>query len=108
MLRPWIDQSFQTPMIVGGLEEIRIDEPANEIYVADNYLGGRVLVFDLNTFAFKRGWGAEEIALHYTYVAMDPPSGGHSLPERVLGPVIRRSPASVGRAIGAAAYRYFG
>jgi DNA-binding beta-propeller fold protein YncE len=48
----------ETPMIVGGLEEIRIDEPANEIYVADNYLGGRVLVFDLNTLAFKRGWGA--------------------------------------------------
>ncbi len=48
----------ETPMIVGGLEEIRIDEAANEIYVADNYLGGRVLVFDLNTFAFKRGWGA--------------------------------------------------
>ncbi|MGH9255345.1 MAG: hypothetical protein ACRD3C_12345 [Vicinamibacterales bacterium] len=47
-----------TPMIVGGLEEIRIDETANEIYAADNYLGGRVLVFDLNTLAFKRGWGA--------------------------------------------------
>ena len=47
-----------TPMIVGGIEEIRIDEAANEVYVADNYLGGRVMVFDLNTFAFKRGWGA--------------------------------------------------
>ena len=47
-----------TPMIVGGLEEIRLDEPAREMYVADNYLGGRVLVFDLDTFAFKRGWGA--------------------------------------------------
>jgi hypothetical protein len=47
-----------TPMIVGGLEEIRIVEADNEMYVADNYLGGRVLVFDLNTFAFKRGWGA--------------------------------------------------
>jgi hypothetical protein len=47
-----------TPMIVGGLEEIRLDEAANEIYVADNYLRGRVLVFDMNTFAFKRGWGA--------------------------------------------------
>jgi DNA-binding beta-propeller fold protein YncE len=47
-----------TPMIVGGIEEIRIDEPANEIYVADNYLGGRVMVFSLDTFAFKRGWGA--------------------------------------------------
>lgn len=47
-----------TPMIVGGLEEIRLDEPAHELYAADNYLGGRVMVFDLDTFKFKRGWGA--------------------------------------------------
>jgi DNA-binding beta-propeller fold protein YncE len=47
-----------TPMIVGGLEEIRLDDAANEMYVADNYLGGRVMVFDMQTFAFKRGWGA--------------------------------------------------
>lgn len=48
----------ETPMIVGGLEEIRIIEADNEIYVADNYLGGRILVFDLDTLEFKRGWGA--------------------------------------------------
>ena len=48
----------ETPMIVGGLEEIRIVEEDNEMYVADNYLGGRVLVFDLDSFEFKRGWGA--------------------------------------------------
>ena len=47
-----------TPMIVGQLEEIRIDEPARELYAADSYLGGRIMVFDLDTFAFKRGWGA--------------------------------------------------
>ena len=47
-----------TPMIVGGVEEIRLDEAANEMYVADSYLGGRVMIFDLTTFAFKRGWGA--------------------------------------------------
>jgi DNA-binding beta-propeller fold protein YncE len=46
------------PMIVGGLEEIRVDEANNEIYVADNYLNGRILVFSLDTFEFKRGWGA--------------------------------------------------
>ena len=45
-------------MIVGGIEEVRLDEPAHELYTADNYLGGRVMVFDLDTFAFKRGWGA--------------------------------------------------
>jgi DNA-binding beta-propeller fold protein YncE len=47
-----------TPMIVGQVEEIRLDEPAGEMYVADSSFGGRVMVFDLNTFAFKRGWGA--------------------------------------------------
>ena len=47
-----------TPMVVGGIEEIRIVEADNEVYVADNYLGGRVLVFDLDTLEFKRGWGA--------------------------------------------------
>ena len=47
-----------TPMVVGTIEEIRVDDTFNEIYVADNYLNGRVLVFDLNTLAFKRGWGA--------------------------------------------------
>jgi hypothetical protein len=47
-----------TPMIVGIIEEIRLDEPAREMYVADSYLGGRVMIFDLDTFAFKRGWGA--------------------------------------------------
>jgi hypothetical protein len=52
-----------TPMIVGGIEEIRLDEPAHELYAADNYLGGRVMVFDLDTFAFKRGWGAYGHAL---------------------------------------------
>jgi len=47
-----------TPMIVGQVEEIRLDEQAGEMYVADSYLGGRVMVFDLKSFSFKRGWGA--------------------------------------------------
>jgi hypothetical protein len=47
-----------TPMIVGGLEEIRVDEANNEIYILDNYLNGRLLVFSLDKFEFKRGWGA--------------------------------------------------
>src|SRR5690606_35671132 len=52
------DYPPDTPMIVGNLEEIRADEPARELYVVDNYLNGRVLVFDMDTLAFKRGWGA--------------------------------------------------
>jgi len=52
-----------TPMIVQNIEEIRIDEPAHELYASDAYLGGRVMVFDLETLAFKRGWGAYGHAL---------------------------------------------
>ena len=47
-----------TPMIVGQIEEVRLDESAHELYAADSYLGGRVMVFDMDTFKFKRGWGA--------------------------------------------------
>jgi hypothetical protein len=47
-----------TPMMVGTTQEVRVDEAHNDIYVAENYLGGRVLVFDLDTLQFKRGWGA--------------------------------------------------
>ena len=47
-----------TPMMVGTTEEVRVDEAHDEIYVAENFLGGRVLVFDLGTLQFKRGWGA--------------------------------------------------
>jgi hypothetical protein len=59
-----------TPMIVGTIEEIRVDEAHNEIYVADNYLQGRVLVFDLDTLAFKRGWGA--YAKPLAEISLDP------------------------------------
>jgi len=47
-----------TPMIVGNIEEVRIDDKDHELYCSDSYLGGRVMVFDLDTLAFKRGWGA--------------------------------------------------
>ncbi|HEV2521799.1 MAG TPA: hypothetical protein VGT24_05400 [Candidatus Acidoferrales bacterium] len=52
-----------TPMILGQIEEVRLDEPAHELYTADSYLGGRVMVFDMDTFKFKRGWGAYGHAL---------------------------------------------
>src|SRR5579862_8046678 len=47
-----------TPMIVGNIEEVRIDDRDHELYCTDSYLGGRIMVFDLGTLAFKRGWGA--------------------------------------------------
>ena len=46
------------PLIIGGLEELRLDEERRELYAADSYLGGRILVYDMDTLQFKRGWGA--------------------------------------------------
>ena len=47
-----------TEMLVTGVEGASFDESAREVYVIDNYLAGRVLVFDMDTYKFKRGWGA--------------------------------------------------
>ena len=48
----------QTDVLMRGVAAAELDEPAREIYVADGYLNRRVLVLDLDTGAFKRGWGA--------------------------------------------------
>jgi hypothetical protein len=45
-------------LIAGGIKGGTFDEPAREVYVGDDYLGGRILVFDMDTLKFKRGWGA--------------------------------------------------
>lgn len=47
-----------TELVVDQIEEIKIDEQAREIYYVDNYLNGRVMIHDLDTLQFKRGWGA--------------------------------------------------
>jgi hypothetical protein len=47
-----------TEMLVSGVEGASFDEAAREVYLVDNYLAGRVMVFDMDTYRFKRGWGA--------------------------------------------------
>jgi DNA-binding beta-propeller fold protein YncE len=42
----------------GGPANLFVDQPSNEVYVADGYRNRRVLVLDADTFAFKRMWGA--------------------------------------------------
>ena len=68
-----------TEAVVGGLEEIRADEEAREIYYVDNYLNGRVMVHDMDTLEFKRGWGAygkplSEISMDAADIRYDPAS----------------------------------
>ena len=43
---------------LGGAANFTIDREAQEIYVADGYVNHRVIVFDTNTGAYKRHWGA--------------------------------------------------
>lgn len=52
------DYPAATPEIVGNIEGGDIDEKSHEIFLTDSYLRGRVLVYDLETLKFKRGWGA--------------------------------------------------
>ncbi len=68
-----------TEAVVGGLEEVRADEEAREIYYVDNYLNGRVMVHDMDTLQFKRGWGAygkplSEISMDADDIRYDPAS----------------------------------
>ena len=44
--------------ILGRPAGIEVDEKSHEVYIADGYLNRRVIVFDSETKAFKRMWGA--------------------------------------------------
>jgi hypothetical protein len=48
----------QDTTILGGPTAMFVDDDAQEVYIADGYLNRRVVVYDSNTGAFKRGWGA--------------------------------------------------
>jgi len=57
----------QDVTMLGRPSGLAVDDAAHEVFIADGYLNSRVMVFDSNTGAFKRGWGAygaklEEIA----------------------------------------------
>jgi CelD/BcsL family acetyltransferase involved in cellulose biosynthesis len=54
---------------------------------------------------FKRGWGVQESELRYSYIG-GLAAQGSGRATRLVGSVIKRSPPSVARVIGAAAYRY--
>ncbi|HUE90174.1 MAG TPA: hypothetical protein VMO26_29175 [Vicinamibacterales bacterium] len=43
---------------LGGPAGVEVDPSTNEVYVADGYKNRRVIVFDADTGAYKRHWGA--------------------------------------------------
>jgi DNA-binding beta-propeller fold protein YncE len=44
--------------ILGQVAQIHVDDQAHEVYLADGYGNHRVIVYDSDTGAFKRMWGA--------------------------------------------------
>ncbi len=46
------------PANLGGAANMTIDRATNELFVADGYVNHRVVVFDADTGAYKRHWGA--------------------------------------------------
>jgi len=53
----------QTAIFPPGIGSFEFDEDAHEIYISDGFLNKRILVYDLDTGAFKRGWGGHGIPL---------------------------------------------
>ena len=53
----------QTETFPPGIGGFDFDEDNREIYISDGFLNKRILVYDMDTFAFKRGWGGHGIPL---------------------------------------------
>lgn len=46
------------PTILSGASAVDVDPATNEVFIADGYGNKRVIVFDADTGAYKRHWGA--------------------------------------------------
>lgn len=49
----------QTDIFPPGIAAFEFDEDARELYIPDGFLNKRILVYDMDTGAFKRGWEAK-------------------------------------------------
>jgi DNA-binding beta-propeller fold protein YncE len=56
--RPGMNGGSNDTHNLGGAADMVFDAAANELYVADGYVNHRVVVFDADTGAYKRHWGA--------------------------------------------------
>jgi len=68
---------------VGRAADMVVDPATNELYVADGYFNHRVIVFDADTGAFKRMWGAYGKPPTDEKITYDP----NVLPQQFANPV---------------------
>jgi CelD/BcsL family acetyltransferase involved in cellulose biosynthesis len=73
-----------------------------------NFDFGRCDLDNAGLRKFKRGMGAEELPLSYTYLTEPAPLGEPSLKEKLMSTSIRRGPTFVGRLAGQMLYRHVG
>jgi DNA-binding beta-propeller fold protein YncE len=78
----------QDTSILGGPAAMSVDDAANEVYIADGYLNRRVVVYDSNTGAFKRGWGAYGMPLSQIDNGAPAPHDPSSPAKQFRGPVV--------------------
>jgi hypothetical protein len=57
------EDNQQTDVFPPGIGSFDLDEEAREIFIADGFLNKRVLVYNMDTGGFKRGWGGKGIPL---------------------------------------------
>ena len=61
---PLKENNQQIDTLISGVAGFDFDDEARELYVAETeFINKRVLVFDMDTGAFKRGWGGKGQAL---------------------------------------------
>jgi DNA-binding beta-propeller fold protein YncE len=57
---PLEENNQQTDVFISGVAGFAFDDDAREIYIADTeFLNKRILVYDMDTGVFKRGWGGK-------------------------------------------------
>jgi DNA-binding beta-propeller fold protein YncE len=65
---------------LGRVANMWVDDAAHEVYVADGYQNKRIVVYDSDTLAFKRGWGAYGKPLS---AISNPPAGPYDPTEAI-------------------------
>jgi DNA-binding beta-propeller fold protein YncE len=54
----WKSNGSNDHKLLGSPTDLAVDPATNEVYIADGYVNRRVVVFDADTGAYKRHWGA--------------------------------------------------
>lgn len=78
---------------VGGPADLFVYEPTNEVFVADGYHNKRIIVFDAETGAYKRHWGAygnrpdDDLALPSRAEYVEQLAAGEPAPQQFGNPV---------------------